>query len=131
MESKIELLEGTFEKIIEDTRKLSLVVSNFQPTGQLVLNQTINQLVGSLRDIDSQKSHFAETHIPHEVFDYIDAGKNPQLFTKDCIEKALNKNEQIKGKIELYKKFRTELLSQLQSVFPEEITEYKQLRGEN
>jgi len=32
---------------------------------------------------------------------YIDEGKNPQLYTKDCMEKALAKNEAVKGKIDV------------------------------
>ena len=34
---------------------------------------------------------------------YIDKGKNPQLYTKDCMEKSLAKNEAVKGKIDAFK----------------------------
>ena len=34
---------------------------------------------------------------------YIDQGKNPQLYTKDCMEKALARNEAVKGKIDALK----------------------------
>ena len=34
---------------------------------------------------------------------YIDEGKNPQLYTKDCLEKALAQNKQVKGKVDSYK----------------------------
>jgi len=34
---------------------------------------------------------------------YIDEGRNPQLYTKDCMEKALAKNEAVKGKIDVLK----------------------------
>lgn len=34
---------------------------------------------------------------------YIDQGRNPQLYTKDCLEKALEKNQQVNGKIDAYK----------------------------
>jgi len=39
----------------------------------------------------------------HDFVDcrYIDEGKNPQLYTKDCMEKALAKNEAVKGKIDV------------------------------
>ena len=40
--------------------------------------------------------------IPTEVFAYIDQGKNPTLYTKDCLERALQRNEQVKGKVEVY-----------------------------
>lgn len=33
--------------------------------------------------------------VPLEVFDYIDSGRNPQLYTKDCMEKAHSKNEEV------------------------------------
>ena len=41
------------------------------------------------------------------IFSYIDQGKNPNLYTKDCLEKALNKNEQVKGKIDNLKVWHT------------------------
>lgn len=62
-------------------------------------------------------------------FSYIDQGRNPQLYTKDCIDKALAKNEEVKGKIDSYKRFKTHLLSELSKTFPNEITKYKALRG--
>lgn len=37
------------------------------------------------------------------IYRYIDQGRNPQLYTKDCIEKALEKNQQVNGKIDAYK----------------------------
>jgi len=39
----------------------------------------------------------------HYLCRYIDEGKNPQLYTKDCMEKALAKNEAVKGKIDVLK----------------------------
>ena len=59
--------------------------------------------------------------------DYIDQGRNPQLYTKDCIEKALYKNEETKGKIDLYRRFKGNLLNELQQTFPQEINKYRSL----
>lgn len=42
------------------------------------------------------------TEIFH-VCRYIDQGRNPQLYTKECLERALAKNEQVKGKIDTMK----------------------------
>lgn len=46
---------------------------------------------------------YSEGSIMHDyvVDRYIDEGKNPQLYTKDCMEKALAKNEAVKGKIDV------------------------------
>ena len=129
MADKFEPLEDNLEQFIETVRQLGIIVSDFQSQSQSVLYQKINGLVTILKDIENCKSSLSDVFIPLEVFEYIDAGKNPQLYTKDCIEKALSKNEAVKGKINIYQKFRQELATQLSTVYPE-IKEYKSLRGE-
>ena len=68
--------------------------------------------------------------VPLEVFDYIDSGRNPQLYTKDCMEKAHSKNEEIKGKIDTYRMFKARLLLELTHVFPKEMAVYRATRGD-
>ena len=68
--------------------------------------------------------------VPLEVFDYIDAGRNPQLYTKDCMEKAHFKNEEVKGKIDAYRMFKARLLLELTHVFPKEMAVYRATRGD-
>lgn len=69
-------------------------------------------------------------NLPNYVFSYIDQGRNPQLYTKDCIEKALAKNEQVKGKIDAYRKFKANMLLELGKTFPTELSKYRALRGD-
>ncbi|KDR16737.1 mediator of RNA polymerase II transcription subunit 10 [Zootermopsis nevadensis] len=130
MANSLENLETQLELFIENVRQIRIIVGDFQPQGQNVLNQKIQSLVHGLQEIDKLKSLPQEVHIPLEVFDYIDQGRNPQLYTKDCIEKALTKNEQVRGKIEAYKKFKTLLATQLNNVFPNELTKYRAIRGD-
>ena len=59
------------------------------------------------------------------MFDYIDSGRNPQLYTKDCMEKAHSKNEEVKGKIDAYRMFKARLLVELTHVFPKEMAVYR------
>ena len=68
--------------------------------------------------------------VPLEVFDYIDSGRNPQLYTKDCMEKARSKNEEVKGKIDAYRMFKARLLVELTHVFPKEMAVYRATRGD-
>ena len=86
-------------------------------------------LVTGLQEIDRLKNQ-VDVHVPLEVFDYIDQGRNPQMYTKDCIEKALTKNEEVKGKIDSYRKFKANMLVELSKTFPNEITKYRQIRGD-
>lgn len=60
---------------------------------------------------------------------YIDDGKNPLLYTKDCLMKTLRKNEEIKGKIVTFNSFRELLLEEFNKNFPEEFCDYAKIRN--
>uniref|UniRef100_A0A8D8XID7 Mediator of RNA polymerase II transcription subunit 10 n=1 Tax=Cacopsylla melanoneura TaxID=428564 RepID=A0A8D8XID7_9HEMI len=129
MSSPLENLESQLELFIENVRQIRIIVGEFQPQTQPVLNQKIQTMITGLQEIDKLKSQVQDIHVPLEVFDYIDQGRNPQLYTKDCIEKALTKNEQVKGKIDAYRKFKAHMLVELTGAFPNELTKYRAIRG--
>jgi len=95
------------------------------------LNNQITQIVRGFKDIDNSKNSVSRVEIPIEVFQYIDEGKNPNLYTKERIERALERNEQVKGKIEVYSEFRAELLNQLSHVYPKLVETYKEARKDS
>ncbi|XP_029214431.1 mediator of RNA polymerase II transcription subunit 10-like isoform X2 [Acropora millepora] len=97
---RFELLGQTIEQFVETTRQIGIIVSDFQHGSQGVLNQKM----------------------------YIDQGRNPQLYTKDCLEKAQEKNQQVNGKIDAYKDFRSLLVDELSKQFPKELEEYQQIK---
>nr|XP_009928719.1 PREDICTED: mediator of RNA polymerase II transcription subunit 10 [Haliaeetus albicilla] len=90
-----------------------------------------NFMVTGLQDIDKCRQQLHDISVPLEVFEYIDQGRNPQLYTKECLERALAKNEQVKGKIDTMKKFKSLLIQELTKVFPEDMAKYKAIRGED
>ncbi|XP_017775943.1 PREDICTED: mediator of RNA polymerase II transcription subunit 10 [Nicrophorus vespilloides] len=130
MASSLENLESQLELFAENVRQIHIIVSDFQPQSQNVLNQKLQALVHGLQEVDKLKSQVQDVHVPLEVFDYIDQGRNPQLYTKDCIEKALAKNEQVKGKIDSFRKFKANMLLELSKTFPNELNKYRALRGD-
>ncbi|XP_074998519.1 mediator of RNA polymerase II transcription subunit 10 isoform X3 [Calonectris borealis] len=109
MAEKFDSLEEHLEKFVENIRQLGIIVSDFQPSSQAGLNQKLNFMVTGLQDIDKCRQQLHDISVPLEVFDifsifrYIDQGRNPQLYTKECLERALAKNEQVKGKIDTMK----------------------------
>lgn len=131
MSSALENLETQLDSFIENVRQIKIIVGDFQPQGQQVLNQKIQAMVHGLQELDKMKSQVGDVHVPLEVFDYIDQGRNPQIYTKDCIEKALTKNEQVKGKIDAYRKFKSHLLTELSGSFPNEMAKYRAVRGDD
>ena len=94
----LDNLEVQLERSIENVRQIQVIVSDFQPQGQPGLNQKLQQIVKDLQEIDKVRPRVQDIQVPLEVFDYIDGGRNPQLYTKDCMEKALSKNEEVTRK---------------------------------
>ncbi|XP_031216224.1 mediator of RNA polymerase II transcription subunit 10 [Mastomys coucha] len=131
MAEKFDHLEEHLEKFVENIRQLGIIVSDFQPSSQAGLSQKLNFIVTGLQDIDKCRQQLHDITVPLEVFEYIDQGRNPQLYTKECLERALAKNEQVKGKIDTMKKFKSLLIQELSKVFPEDMAKYRSIRGED
>ncbi|KAK7898635.1 hypothetical protein WMY93_019488 [Mugilogobius chulae] len=131
MAEKFDNLEEHLEKFIENIRQLGIIVSDFQPSSQAGLNQKLNFMISGLQDIEKCRQQLHEINVPLEVFEYIDQGRNPQLYTKECLERALARNEQVKGKIDTMTKFKSLLISELSKVFPEDMAKYKAMRAED
>lgn len=85
-------------------------------------------MVAGLQEINKLRPQVSSVLVPYEVFDYIDEGKNPQLYTKDCIEKALTKNEQVKGQIDSFKELKTQMINELSNTFAVEMDVYRDQR---
>lgn len=129
--STLDTLEEQLERSIENVRQIQIIVSDFQPQGQPGLNQKLQQIVKDLQEVEKVGKKVQDVQVPLEVFDYIDSGRNPQLYTKDCMEKAVAKNEEAKGKIDAYRMFKARLMVELSQVFPKEMSCYRALRGDD
>jgi len=126
-EAGCEELEHKLETFVETVRQIGIIVHDFQPNSQTVLNRKLEEVVKGLKDIDQAKNK-VNKNVPVEVLDYIDKGQNPSLYTKKCLDRALQSNEHIKGKLEVLGEFRTELAKQLSQVYPKTLEVYKEHR---
>ncbi|KAK5976937.1 Mediator of RNA polymerase II transcription subunit 10 [Trichostrongylus colubriformis] len=74
------------------------------------------------------RSQFMDVKVPLELLDVLDQGKNPQLYTKEVLERTLLKNKEVNGKVETYKKFHAALLKELGEEMPEDTMTYRNIR---
>jgi len=121
-------LEQTLENFQENSRQLGLIASDFHSKSQEPLNQRVHTLVSGLQELDQIKNQFADVKVPLEILDYLDEAKNPLLYTKECLQRTLNKNKEVKGKIELYTKFRAHLLKEWGEEMPGDALQYRTKR---
>ena len=64
----VESLEQHLDLLIETSRQLCIMESNFQDQSQSALNQKFSTLVTCLKDLDIMKDKFSNVEVPISVF---------------------------------------------------------------
>ena len=67
----VESLEQHLDLLIETSRQLGIMASNFQQQSQNALNQKFATLVTCLRDLDMMKDNFKNVQVPISVFELV------------------------------------------------------------
>uniref|UniRef100_A0A915EHH6 Mediator of RNA polymerase II transcription subunit 10 n=1 Tax=Ditylenchus dipsaci TaxID=166011 RepID=A0A915EHH6_9BILA len=127
-DSRFNLLERTLENFQENARHLGVIASDFNSQSQELLNQKIHTIISGLNECDALKNQFSDVKVPIELLDNLDQGQNPQLYTRDCLERTKQKNKEVNGKIEIYKKFHASLLEELSLEMPTDTVDYLKIR---
>ena len=76
------------------------------------------QLTGSLSSL-SNSSATIPTQIPPEIIDYVDEGRNPDIYTREFVELVQKGNQYMKGKSEAFASFRDILAEEIVKGMPE------------
>ena len=58
-------------------------------------------------------------HIPPELIQYVDNGRNPDIYTREFVELARRGNQLMKGKIAAFAEFRDVLAGEMCRALPE------------
>jgi mediator of RNA polymerase II transcription subunit 10 len=129
MEEKRKELEQHLESLIETLRHCIIIVEQFKPEeSQSVFHDKLqNGVINKFKILDKFRDLY-DVEIPLDVLDLIDQGRNPDLYSKEALEKCIKMNEVSKGKIDALEKFRTALETEVDSAFPEYSAEYKRLK---
>ncbi|KAL4911525.1 hypothetical protein BDW74DRAFT_143061 [Aspergillus multicolor] len=57
--------------------------------------------------------------LPPEIIDYVDASRNPDIYTREFVELVQRGNQDLKGKKEAFADFRDVLAREMRSAMPE------------
>ncbi|EEP77201.1 conserved hypothetical protein [Uncinocarpus reesii 1704] len=57
--------------------------------------------------------------LPPEIIDYVDAARNPDIYTREFVELVQKSNQDLKGKMEAFASFRDVLAKEMASAMPE------------
>ncbi|KAK2765544.1 RNA polymerase II mediator complex subunit [Arachnomyces sp. PD_36] len=57
--------------------------------------------------------------LPPEIIDYVDAARNPDIYTREFVELVQRGNQDLKGKAEAFASFRDVLAREMENAMPE------------
>ncbi|OOO05622.1 Mediator complex, subunit Med10 [Aspergillus oryzae] len=62
--------------------------------------------------------NLASIQLPPEIIDYVDAARNPDIYTREFVELVQRGNQDLKGKREAFAEFRDVLAREVRSAIP-------------
>lgn len=77
-----------------------------------------NQLTTSLSALSTTASTLP-IDLPPEIIDYIDQGRNPDIYTRELVEAVQRNNQYLKGKSEAFAGFRDMLAEEIIKAIPD------------
>ncbi|CAG8520191.1 10078_t:CDS:2 [Acaulospora colombiana] len=83
------------------------------------------ELVECLDEVNRLQEKIKHIEIPMTVVDYIDEGRNPDIFTSEYVEEVMTENQVVNIKNDAIIDFKNLFLEQLQETFPEQTDAYK------
>ena len=57
--------------------------------------------------------------MPPEIIEYVEEGRNPDIYTREFVELAQSRNQLLKGKADAFAAFRDALAREIQGAMPE------------
>ena len=87
----------------------------------MTCHSSSKQLDRSLLKIHTTASHpnASFPNIPPELIQYVDNGRNPEIYTREFVELARRGNQLMKGKKEAFGSFRDILAAEMSKALPE------------
>lgn len=118
--SPLGSLQEEISSIIETFVHLGVQVHDFQGTeeAKLGLANHINKTITKLREI-SQRNDLSNIMIPTDLLNYIQDGRNPDIYTREFVEVVRKINQYLNGKSLAFEKFRDILAASIKQEFPE------------
>lgn len=121
--------------LLQSVRSSLLTVQNLEQTvsnfsgDQSSLDTELNNLVTSLKDLQSKQTLCSGIEVPIEVLRALDTGGNPDTSTLDLFRQSLQENQATKGKVYALSQFRDTLSKEAQEAYPEASSHYQALKA--
>ena len=98
-------VDAHLKSAIQTLFEIQLCISSYAgPQTAIILTQKIASLTTSLQTLSTTASAL-DTSLPPEIIDYVEDGRNPDIYTREFVESAQKLNMLLKGKSEAFGAF--------------------------
>ncbi|KAG6021340.1 hypothetical protein E4U41_002515 [Claviceps citrina] len=117
-------IEQQLKDIIQDLYQIMVQVSTYDTTGRSgrdVLTNEIKTLSQSIQALHATTSppHAALPSVPPELLEYVENGRNPDIYTREFVELVRRGNQLMRGKCLAFGQFRDVLAREMATAMPE------------
>jgi len=109
-------------RIIQTLYELQVRVHSHEgvPESNEIIASTIKELVDQFQRLDVAAANVPATAaLPREVIQYVEDGRNPDIYTREFVELVGKQNQFMNGKRRAFRRFRDVLAAEMEVTFPE------------
>ncbi|KAL6870056.1 RNA polymerase II mediator complex subunit [Amphichorda felina] len=118
-----DTLEQQLKDIIQDLYQIMVQVSSSDSAGRPskeVLSNEIKTLSRSLQTLHASAANpSALPFVPPELLEYVENGRNPDIYTREFVELVRRGNQLVRGKTHAFAAFRDVLAADMASAMPD------------
>ncbi|RDA94314.1 hypothetical protein CP533_3793 [Ophiocordyceps camponoti-saundersi (nom. inval.)] len=110
--------------IIQDLYQVMVQVTTYDAAGKSsreVLSNEIKTLANSLQTLHASASSSQNNlpSVPPELLEYVENGRNPDIYTREFVELVRRGNQLMRGKMYAFRSFRDVLAGEMLAAMPE------------
>ncbi|KAJ5084517.1 Mediator complex subunit Med10 [Penicillium alfredii] len=112
----------TQQELVRKIKNLTLALSALSNHTELPSTQdpaAPSADANSSSSSDPSNPPLASIQLPPEIIDYVDAARNPDIYTREFVELVQRGNQDLRGKREAFAGFRDVLAREMRSAMPE------------
>ncbi|KAF3393902.1 Mediator of RNA polymerase II transcription subunit 10 [Penicillium rolfsii] len=106
----------TQQELVRKIKNLTLTLSTLTTHTALPPNAAETATANTT---DPSNPPLASIQLPPEIIEYVDAARNPDIYTREFVELVQRGNQDLKGKREAFADFRDVLAREMRSAMPE------------
>ncbi|PYH82213.1 putative mediator of RNA polymerase II transcription subunit 10 [Aspergillus uvarum CBS 121591] len=104
----------TQQELVRKIKNLTLALQTLQTH-----TAPTNPDATATKSTNPQDPSLGSVQLPPEIIDYVDAARNPDIYTREFVELVQRGNQDLKGKTEAFRGFRDVLAREIRGAMPE------------